>query len=168
MVNVYIDCDGVILDTIERAFDIMKISNLDPKDENQRNEFFVNTDWELLLNSSDQINNSFEKIKYLNNKYNVSILTTCVNKKEPSIKKRYFRKHLPDIPVITVIGRETRKDDIVDPVNSILIDDCKRNIDNWNSKGGIGILFDKNRINGVDDLLYIEELILEINKQKVL
>lgn len=59
-------------------------------------------------------------------------------------KITWVRKYLDkDIPVNTVVGG-AKKAQYVKSKNDILIDDMKRNIDEWNKAGGTGILFTSN------------------------
>lgn len=43
--NLYIDCDGVIFDTIVIAFNDMKLLGIDTKDELMVTRYFQNIDW---------------------------------------------------------------------------------------------------------------------------
>lgn len=144
MVKLYLDCDGVILDTIDKALEWMKIEHLDIHNSDLVHEYFVQTDWNKLIEEAGVLNDALAKIKFLCSmgNYDTKILTTCVNGQEPIIKTNYFRKQLPGIEVITVPWL-VRKDSVVDARGSILVDDSQTNIANWNEAGGIGIKFVK-------------------------
>ena len=45
MKQLYIDFDGVILDTMTKSYEELKKENIDRKDEEKVREFFKNADW---------------------------------------------------------------------------------------------------------------------------
>ena len=170
MRNLYLDCDGVILDTIDKAYELMRRDGLDPKNRELVNKYFVDVDWLYLINEAGQLDNSIEKIIKLREMgiYDIKILTTCVNKNEPWIKTLYFEQELPGIPVITVPWM-VRKDSVVDADNSILVDDSTTNVTNWRESGGIGLHFVKGfasledmQINDLMDIPKIEQKVKKI------
>ena len=73
--KLYLDFDGVILDTINVTF--RQIEQLNIVDEEKKQEFYRNIDWNTLLKETSQINNSIENIKKIidSNLYDVEILT---------------------------------------------------------------------------------------------
>ena len=148
MIDLYLDCDGVILDTIDKALEWMILEHLDIHNSDLVHEYFVQADWNKLIEEAGILNNAIEKIKLLQSIgiYDTRILTTCVNGLEPIIKKDFFNKQLPGIDVITVPWL-VRKDSVVDARNSILVDDSKTNIVNWREAGGIGLQFVKEKPN---------------------
>ena len=48
MKQLYIDFDGVILDTMTKSYDELKKENIDRNDEKKVREFFKNADWKKL------------------------------------------------------------------------------------------------------------------------
>ena len=56
--NLYIDCDGVIFDTINYAFQNMKKLGINTLNEESVFNYFKNANWANLLNESGQINDS--------------------------------------------------------------------------------------------------------------
>lgn len=158
----YIDCDGVILDTIETAFTMMKENNIDITNKYLVDYFFRNINWNYLINNSMIINNAIEKIKILknNNIYQDVVILTKLsgNYDEERLKRDTFFKLLPNIKVIT-LPRDYNKALVVPSINNILIDDEDKNIASWNNYGGIGIKFtkdiidlDNNIINDLNDI----------------
>lgn len=147
MIDLYLDCDGVILDTIDKTYEWMQLEHLDITDANLVHEYFVNrVNWEKLIREAGVLKDSLKKIKKLKAMgiYDIRILTTCVSVLEPLIKTDYFKKELPDIPVITVPWL-VKKDSVVDARNSILVDDSKQNILFWREAGGVGLHFIKEK-----------------------
>ena len=59
----YCDCDGVIFNTIDVAFQMMKEKGYDINDATQRNAFFqYEVNWNNVFDQAVVINNSVEKI----------------------------------------------------------------------------------------------------------
>ena len=138
MKKLYLDCDGVILDTINMSYKMIKNKGLTDKEEIEH--FYKNLSWEELIIEAGEIDNSIEKIKELTKKYNVEILTHVNSDEEVLAKLNYFNTVLPDVKVITV-PKEIQKADFVIPNGNVLVDDYLPNLDYWKEKGGIPIKF---------------------------
>ena len=63
MKQLYIDFDGVILDTMTKSYEELKKENIDRKDEEKVREFFKNADWKKLIEETEEINDSINEIK---------------------------------------------------------------------------------------------------------
>ena len=63
MKQLYIDFDGVILDTMSKSYEELKKENIDRNDEEKVREFFRNTDWKKLIEETEEINDSINEIK---------------------------------------------------------------------------------------------------------
>ena len=84
--TVYIDFDGVILDTdkiIDEEYN--KQNNID------RRDFVKNYDWCLLVNKSNVINNSLFNLK--NTKFDIKILSKVSSLNEGIAKVNYLRNN---------------------------------------------------------------------------
>ena len=140
----YIDCDGVIFDTINEAYRMMDESGLDSKNHFLIDNFFKNVDWSVLFKRSKELNNAVNKIIFLkeSNLFKDVIMLTKLsgNYNEEGIKRKIFNELLPGIRVIT-LQRNISKDSIVIANGNILVDDEIKNINSWNNSGGIGIFF---------------------------
>lgn len=147
--TVYIDFDGVIYDTVSVIINEIKKNNISL--EKECNHFFENLDWEKILSSSKEINLSVSKIKKLKSKYNIKILTHVSSINEMVQKSNFIRNKFMDMDIIFV-PKKLNKTDIVNAKNNILVDDSKKNIENWKNNGGIGILFGKDGILNLQDL----------------
>ena len=143
-IKLYIDFDGVILDSIDVSYKLIEDNGIELIDENYEKiqKFFIEVDWEEIINQSKPINNSIENIKEIlsSGLYDTTILTHVNSKKEIKIKQKYLDKVLPGINVIYV-NKKDNKCDIVDCKNTILVDDYTRNLELWENKGGIPIKF---------------------------
>lgn len=138
MQKIYLDCDGVILDTIAKSYQLLKEKGI--TEEEEVREFYSSICWKKLIKESGQINDAIEKIKELTKYFDIEILTHVNSENEANVKIEYFAKELPGIKVITV-PKTIKKADFVDPTNIILVDDYSPNLEYWESKGGIPIKF---------------------------
>ena len=142
----YCDCDGVIFNTIDVAFDIMRNMGCDMHDRNQIDYYFREIiDWYEVFDKATIINNSIDKIKLLREKdifLDIIILTKLSgNKHEEGLKREVFKSYLPDTKVITLPYKSQKTSVVSTPEDHILIDDEKRNCVNWQEHDGTAILF---------------------------
>lgn len=154
----YIDCDGVIFNTINEAYKMMEEEGLDHTNRELANQYFKDVDWHLLIGRAGILNDSIRKIKMIiksNNFKDVKILTKlCGNETEELAKRIAFAKLLPGIEVITVALDES-KAEVVCAKGDILVDDYFKNVNDWHNHNGIGILYDienDNSLNSINDL----------------
>lgn len=148
MINLYIDFDGVIMNTIEIGYNAIKNLGLEVNSENCQ-KYYANLDWKEFLNKKcSQINNSIECIQKIidSNIFNVNILSHVVSLDEAVEKIKYIRKYFKDITFIPV-PKKISKTKMVHTENSILIDDYAANLREWENAGGIGIRFSE-KLNG--------------------
>ena len=163
MKNLYIDFDGVIMDTINKTYQMMDEENIDKSDNEGVRKFYENIDWKRLLVEAGEINGAIEKVKKLNDskKFNVSILTHVNSLDEAIEKVKFIRKFYDDITVIPV-PKAISKTKMVHTKDAILVDDYTSNLVEWKSEGGIGIKFSikpkKSEFVVIDDLDKIFEL----------
>lgn len=138
IMKVYVDFDGVILDTdsiLEK--DYSKVSNIN------RSEFVKNYNWDKLVNDATVINHSLYNLK--NTKYETYILSKISSVEEGIAKVKYLRDN--DVFAnIHLVPTKISKSDVVTAKDNILIDDKIYNLDEWVSKGGIGIFFNKDNL----------------------
>ena len=132
MKQLYIDFDGVILDTMTRSYEELKKENIDIKNQEKVMEFFRNLDWKKLIEETDEINDSINEIKKIcdSKKFNVYILTHINSTNEMIEKIKYLHKNLPQVTVVSV-PKEIPKTEVVNPSAAILIDDYSGNIKEW-------------------------------------
>lgn len=154
--KIFLDLDGVILDSEKRVVDLKKTYN-----DLSWDDFFNIIDWDKLLSESISINNSVEIINDIQKrKNNISILTKVHTLLEAQAKINELRnKRNITIPII-IVPPHIRKSQIYIPTNGeILVDDSEKNINDWNIKGGRGILFchddniDNNKVKSLEFLL---------------
>lgn len=164
--QLYIDFDGVIMDTIEVTYKLIKDLNIDMKNEEKVTEFYVGLDWKNLLSITPEINDAFECIQLLKdtNLFDISILTHVNSLDEIIEKVKFIRKHTDDLTVIPV-PKSISKTKMVHTKDAILVDDYSSNLTEWEKSGGIGIRFSKNLdskgflvINKLDQVLEVLNL----------
>ena len=136
--KLYLDCDGVILDTIKKSYEIIQDKKLTTEDE--IHVFYKNINWEELIIISGEIDNSIAKIKLLSEQFDIEILTHVNSDNEIKAKIAYFSKELPNIKVI-LVPKSIDKCDMIHPNGAILVDDFIPNLEKWKEKGGIPIKF---------------------------
>ncbi len=144
-IRLYLDCDGVILDTINITYNMMLKNNININDEEEVKKFYENLDWDLLLKNPNIIlNDSINEIKKLidSNLFDIKVLTHFISSKEIRAKLNFFKETLP----LEVIGvnKSQKKCDIVNAMGSILVDDYTPNLDSWYESGGISIKYSSN------------------------
>ena len=140
--NLYIDFDGVIYNSIEVSYKIAEKENIN-KSYEEYYQFFKNLDWCAVLEKSKEINDAFGCIKKNidSGKFNVFILTHVVSLKEAELKIEIIREHLDDVSIIPV-PKKISKAKIVKAKGAILVDDYPENLVEWKKAGGIGVRFD--------------------------
>lgn len=153
MRRLYVDFDGVILDTVNLLYKMYDDVGMNPKDKNpekinERQIFTSKIDWNKLIKSAPQINDSIDCIQKIidSEKYLVSILTHVNSLDEAIAKVNFIRKYFDNITVIPV-PRKISKTKMVYSKDAILIDDYAGNLREWQATGGIGIRF-STKLNG--------------------
>lgn len=138
MKRLYIDFDGVILDTISVLYKEAEKNNIDKSNP----DFYINFNYKDILKDKYIINDGIECINKLikSNKFEISILTHCHSMKEAEEKVKYIRKYFKDMTVI-ICPKSISKTKMVHTEGAILIDDFTGNLKEWESEGGISIKF---------------------------
>jgi len=172
-IRVYIDFDGVILDTMSIANELLienhgiNIINNDYISDDEEKEianFFINLNWKKLLNEADEINKSKSFIKLIkeSNIYEPIIYSAVNSENEKNEKSTFLDRKLKNVEYKFIAVRNPK---ICDDRNSIIVDDSDFNLINWY---GYPIHFDS-KINSIfptiDDLGEIYYLFYE-NKYK--
>ena len=168
MINLYIDFDGVIMNTIEIGYKKITDSGKEINEETCK-EMFSRLDWKDFLNKEcSQINNSIECIQRIidSNMFNINILSHINSLEEAIAKIQYIRKYFKDITFIPV-PKPISKTKMVHTKDAILIDDFSGNLREWQKAGGIGVRFSE-KLNG-KGFYVIDHLdqIVEITKTQI-
>jgi hypothetical protein len=138
----YIDFDGVILDTEDLLFEEWrKNPNRHSLPEIEKIKYIQRADWPFILNNSEVMNDSLYYLKHMDP--NTSFILTKVHSltNEGSSKIKWIRRQGIEQSVI-LVPYDTKKCDVVDAKGNILVDDCLKNLDEWALKKGSPIFFD--------------------------
>lgn len=166
MKQLYIDFDGVILDTMTKSYEELNKRGIDLKNQEKVMAFFRELDWKKLIEETEPINDSINEIKKIcaSKKFNVYILTHINSTNEMVEKIKYLHKNLPQVTIVSV-PKEIPKTEVVNASAAILIDDYSGNIKEWQKKLGIGIKFVK-ELEGSDypEITHLSEVIDMFNQ----
>ena len=143
MLNLYIDFDGVIMNTIEVTYKEIEKMGIKREEQDRIFEFYSKLDWKKVLEESEPIHDSFNCIKKIidSEKFNVSILTHVTSLSEIEEKVKVIRKHFRDITIIPV-PKTISKTEMLKAEGAVLVDDYVHNLIEWEKAGGYGIRFD--------------------------
>lgn len=142
MIKLYIDFDGVILNTIDVSYKMLDDSGIDLSDNVRVQDFYCNLDWKKLIEDSEPINNSIVNLRKLMDSklYDISILTHINSSYEKEIKLDFMKRNFEGLDIIFVEKKDD-KCDVVDCFDAVLVDDYMDNLLKWESKGGIAVKF---------------------------
>lgn len=138
MKELYIDFDGVILDTIPVLYKAAEDAGTTKFDV----EFYKNYDYRNVLKDENILNDSINCINKLieSKKFIISILTHIHSLDEGVNKIKYIRKYFKDITII-LVPKEISKTKMVHTEGAILVDDYAHNLREWEKEGGISVRF---------------------------
>ena len=139
--QLYIDFDGVIMDTINVTYRLIEEQGVNKTEEEVQN-FYRNLNWKNLLSITPEISDAFNCIQKLKDSdlFDISILTHVNSLDEAVAKINYIRKYVKEVTIIPV-PREISKTKMCKIDDSILVDDYSGNLKDWVNAGGIGIQF---------------------------
>ena len=139
--NLYIDFDGVILDTMTPIFEDYEKQSITKETEA---EFFINYPWNNIINDDyiigEAINDIYKIIE--SEKFNLAILTHINSLKEGELKINYLRNYFKDITIIPC-PKKIPKTKMIETKDAILIDDYAGNLRDWEKEGGVPIRFSR-------------------------
>ena len=175
--KLYIDFDGVILNTIEVSYKRIREQYGENPTHEDSAKFYRSINWNKFLNECTPINNGLENLqKLIDSKlFDVTVLTHVLSKHEEEVKKAYLKKNVPDLKFIPVT-KPNPKWSAIDCVNAILVDDYSENLKEWQEHGGIAIKFTEKQkkynyhtIKSLDELIDLYPIIRkEITKKRSL
>ena len=162
----YCDCDGVILNTIEVGFGMMREMGCNMSDRKEIDYYFKNkVNWNDIFDKAEYINNSIDQLNYLKRKKifeDIIILSKVCTQSEEKLKNELFKRVLPDIKLIT-LDYNLSKALVVPSKDNVLLDDEIRNCEEWNNQEGVAVLFspfmynhESNVVNNIRDVVETE------------
>ncbi len=161
MKELYIDFDGVIMDTIPYLYEALEDNEIDMDNEEEKRKFFSEYDYSPIINDKNILNDSINCINRLkeSNLFQIHILTHINSLEEGVVKVNYLRRYFKDITII-LTPKILEKTAMVHTENAILVDDYSGNLRVWREKGGVPIRFSKDMettefetINKLDELI---------------
>ena len=148
MCRIYIDFDGVLVDTPKYIKqEIIKNGAIEST--------FINIDWNEILSKCGEVYDNLNYLKKIYKDNDITILTHVYSQKEKLEKIKFIKEHIGNIDIL-LVPHNIKKNEYVNPKDNILIDDYNVNIDNWKNNGGIGYLFENMKL---EDILpsYLKE-----------
>ena len=163
--RLYIDFDGVVMDTIPQLYSALEKSGVDLSNTREVSIFFSTYDFNKVINDENILNDSIECINKLvkSDLFEIAFLTHVNSLTEGCVKVEYLRNKFKDISII-MVPKEISKTKVVHSKDAILVDDYSGNLKEWEENGGISIRFSKDLeshgyqvINKLDELIKIFE-----------
>lgn len=164
MKNLYIDFDGVLMDTVTTSYRLLDEQKVDRTNDEEMLKFYETLNWEEVIEVTPILNDSINRLRKIKDskRFNISILTHVNSLQEIIEKVKFIRKYFHDITVIAC-PKQISKTQMVHVKDAILIDDWHVNLEEWEKAGGIGIHFSstyKNKgfvcIDKIDQVLDME------------
>ena len=164
---IYIDLDGVILNSEERMLERKyNIGLQDHKSKEEFNKYFNYTclhpvEWDYIIRGAYSINNSVEIIKELEKIRKIAILTKIHTLYEMKVKIEDLRNNRGIKCPVIFVPPGVKKHNVVLPNGQMLIDDSEKNVKLWFENGGVGLIFDKDLSNDVNGKVKSLEFLLK-------
>ena len=139
----YIDFDGVILDTEELLFeDWRRIPDHKNLSEEAKIKYMKSQDWEYILKNSPVINDAVYYLNHMDPSKSI-ILTKIHSLENEGAEKVKWKQQQGIKQTMILVPYNVRKCDVVEAADNYLIDDALFNLNEWLDLGGIPIFFDK-------------------------
>ena len=145
MRRLYIDFDGVVMDTIPLLYNELAKNNVELGNEEEVRKVFHSFDFSTIIKDKNILNDSIECIHKLidSGKFEISFLTHINSLNEGVVKVQYLRKHFKNNITIILVPKELSKPKMVHSKDAVLIDDFSGNLKEWEEAGGLSIRFSK-------------------------
>lgn len=142
MIKIYIDFDGVILDTwevISKEY-YNKFESPDINEESIK-KLMLDVGWDNILKNSKEINDSIKKIKQISKIHDTYILSKINSIEEEKEKRKFLLNN--GIKNMIFVPYTLSKTQYADSCDNILVDDDIKNLEEWEQQGGKAIFFNK-------------------------
>ena len=145
MKRLYIDFDGVVMDTIPLLYNELEKNNVSMDNEEKIKNVFSTFDFKKIIKDKNILNDSIECIKKLldSKRFEIAFLSHVNSLDEGVVKIKYLRKHFKDNITIIIVPKEVSKTKMVHSEGAILIDDFSGNLKEWEDAGGLSVRFSK-------------------------
>lgn len=162
MKRLYIDFDGVVMDTIPLLYNELEKNGISLDNEEKISLVFSHYDFSEIIKDKNILNDSIDCINKLleSKRFEISFLSHVNSLEEGIVKVKYLRRHFKDNITIIIVPKAISKTKMVHSEGAILVDDFSGNLKEWEEAGGIPIRFSKELeskgykvINRLDSLL---------------
>lgn len=145
MRRLYIDFDGVVMDTIPLLYNELEKNNVSMDNEEQIRNIFSSFDFKKIIKDKNILNDSIECINKLleSKRFEVAFLSHVNSLDEGIVKIKYLRRHFKDDITIIIVPKQVSKTKMVHSEGAILVDDFSGNLKEWEEAGGISVRFSK-------------------------
>ena len=145
MRRLYIDFDGVVMDTIPLLYNELAKNNVELDDEEKVRATFAAFDYGKIIKDKNILNDSINCIHKLieSGRFDISFLSHINSLEEGIVKVKYLRKHFKNDITIIFVPKAIEKPKMVRSDGAILVDDYAGNLKAWEKTGGISIRFSK-------------------------
>ena len=147
MRRLYLDFDGVVLDTIPQLYSKLGIdtSGVDNGSAEEKIQKFANYDYRNVVKDKYILNDSINCIKKLleSKRFEISFLSHVHSLDEAIVKTKYLRRHFKDDTTIIIVPGKISKTKMVHSEGAILVDDFSSNLREWEEAGGIAVRFNQ-------------------------
>jgi hypothetical protein len=145
MKRLYIDFDGVVVDTIPLLYKELEKNGVSLKNEERIREVFGSFDFRKIIKDKNILNDSINCINKIMDSglFEVSFLSHINSLDEGIVKIKFLRKHFKDNITIILVPRGISKPKMIHSEGAILVDDYAGNLKEWKEAGGIPIRFSK-------------------------
>lgn len=142
--KIYIDFDGVILNTTPQIFDEWLDNNDDINiKELEKIEYIKCRNWHKILRESMVIDDAISVLKNMDVK-NTAILTKVHSLENEGAEKIRFLREMGVKLEVILVPYPLKKTEVVNANGNVLIDDTIHNLDDWSKCGGKCIFFNQN------------------------
>ena len=162
MKRLYIDFDGVVMDTIPLLYNELAKKGVVKENEEEVHRVFAAFDYGTIIKDKNILNDSIHCINKLlaSGRFEVAFLSHINSLAEGVVKVKYLRRHFKNNITIILVPKGIEKPKVVHSKGAILVDDYAGNLKEWEENGGIAIRFSKELeshgfrvINRLDSLL---------------
>ncbi len=145
MRRLYIDFDGVVMDTIPLLYNELEKNDVSLDNEEKIRTVFGSFDFRTIIKDKNILNDSIDCINKLleSNRFEIAFLSHVNSLDEGVVKIKYLRRHFKDNISIIIVPKEISKTKMVHSEGAILVDDFAGNLEEWESTGGIPVRFSK-------------------------
>ena len=142
--KIYIDFDGVVLNTTPHIFDEWLDVNDDINiKELEKIEYIKGRNWHKILREASVIDDAISVLKDMDVK-NTAILTKVHSLENEGTEKIRFLREMGVKLEVILVPYPLKKTEVVNASGNVLIDDTIHNLDDWSKCGGKCIFFNQN------------------------